>query len=330
MQEPRLIALAAFTGCQLLDLTGPASVFAAANEAAGEHAYTVQIVSSAGGLAVTSAGVGIDTCSLAEAGGHCIDTLLTAGGEEAPLRAAAGDVRLMEWLIRQAPAVRRLGSVCSGTFLLAAAGLLEGRRVATHWAACNRLAHMFPGLTVDAEALFVTDGKVWTSAGVSTGIDMALAMVEQDLSPAIASQVAQRLVLYLRRPGHQSQFSPLLKAQAQASAPFVGLIDWMRGHLGGKLDVPALAARAGLSERTFYRRFSAEAGMSPALFVESLRIDAARALLDRGESVKAAAKLAGFRSTAHMSVAFERRLGMRPSLLRRLHKGARDAAGPGD
>ena len=321
MQEPRLIALAAYAGCQLLDVTGPASVFAEANEAAGGQAYAIKIVSPDGGLVTTSSGVAVDTQSLAASANCQADTVLVAGGEEPAVTAAIADTRLREWLKSQACLVRRIGSVCSGTFVLAMAGLLDGRLVATHWEACGRLAQMFPKLTVDREALFVVDGGVWTSAGVTTGIDMALAMVERDLSPAIASLVAQRLVLYLRRPGHQSQFSPLLRAQSAAAAPFGGLIDWMRLHLSHRLDVPALAERAGLSERTFYRRFSAAAGMSPAQFVESLRIDAARALLGQGQSLKITAQTAGFRSAAHMSLAFERRLGLQPAVLRALHNG---------
>ena len=329
MQEPRVVALAAYADCQLLDVTGPASVFAMANTEAGEPAYAIKIVSSTGGLVTTSAGVAVGACSLAAASKRRIDTLLVAGGEEAAVRAAVEDVRLRQWLKRQARFVRRVGSVCSGTFVLAAAGLLDGRRVATHWEACDRLALMFPKLTVDSDALFVADGGVWTSAGVTTGIDMALAMVEQDLSPAVASRVAQRLVLYLRRPGHQSQFSPLLRAQSQASAPFDGLVDWMRQHLNHKLDVPVLAERAGLSERTFYRRFSSAVGASPAQFVESLRIDAARALIDQGQSLKVTAQATGFRSVAQMSLTFERRLGLRASALRTLHAGSRRREEPG-
>ena len=169
------------------------------------------------------------------------------------------------------------------------------------------------------EALFVVDRHVWTSAGVTTGIDMALAMADADLSRPIANDVARQLVLYERRPGNQSQFSSLLKAQRDADAAFSDLIQWIGENLTKRLDVPALAAKAGMSERTFYRRFTGTMGATPANFVESLRLDAARALLDRGETQKRVALATGFGSATRMSLAFERRFGLRPALFTRLH-----------
>ena len=221
---------------------------------------------------------------------------------------------------------RRYGSVCTGAFVLAAAGLLDGKRVATHWASCQRLAERYATLDVDADSLYVVDGRVWTSAGVTTGIDMALALVEADLGAATANLSARHFVLYARRPGYQSQFSPLLQAQTSAQsaaeAPFVKLIDWMQAHLDQPLDVPALAARAGLSERSFYRKFTDATGKTPAHFVESLRLDAARTLLAEGLSLKAIAARVGLRSSARLGQAFERRFGMAPSLFRELHAAA--------
>jgi transcriptional regulator GlxA family with amidase domain len=226
-----------------------------------------------------------------------------------------------KWLRKVAPRTRRYGSVCTGAFVLASAGLLDGRRVATHWASCARLAEKFPALSVDAEALYVVDGKVWTSAGVTTGIDMALALVEADHGAAVANLIARHFVLYQRRPGYQSQFSPMLQAQATADAPFAALIDWMQDHLDRELDVPTLARHAGYSERTFYRKFIEATGKTPAHFVEDLRLDAARTLLSKGLSVKTIAGRVGLKSSARLGQAFERRFGMMPSLFRQMHAG---------
>ena len=216
------------------------------------------------------------------------------------------------WLQKVAPRTRRYGSVCTGAFVLASAGLLDGKRVATHWASCARLAERFPAVSVDAEALYVVDGKVWTSAGVTTGIDMALALVEADLGAATANLIARHFVLYARRPGYQSQFSPMLQAQATADAPFAALIDWMQDHLDRELDVPTLARHAGYSERSFYRKFTEATGKTPAHFVEDLRLDAARTLLSKGLSLKLIAGRVGLKSSARLGQAFERRFGMAP------------------
>ena len=214
------------------------------------------IISPAGGLVSSDSGVTLQTRGIASMAARRIDTLLIAGAEEAALRAVIADRAVCRWIPRHAAKARRIGSVCSGTFVLAALGLIEGRRVATHWEACGALAARYPKLSVDPEALYVVDGKVWTSAGVTTGIDMALAMVEADCCADIANAIARRLVLYARRPGYQSQFSPLLDARIRAESPFADLIQWMQNNLDRPLDVPTLAARANLGERNFYRRFS--------------------------------------------------------------------------
>jgi transcriptional regulator GlxA family with amidase domain len=249
------------------------------------------------------------------------DTLLVAGGSRG-LKAAMERADLRRWLNVVAPKTRRYGSVCTGAFVLAAAGLLDGRRVATHWASCERLAKNFPNLEVDADSLYVVDGKVWTSAGVTTGIDMALALVEADLGAAMANLIARHFVLYARRPGYQSQFSPLLQAQTEAEAPFAKLIDWMQENLDQPLDVPALAARAGMTERSFYRKFTEATGKTPAHFVEGLRLDAARTLLTKGLPIKTIAGKVGLNSPARLGQAFERRFGMAPSLFREMHRAA--------
>lgn len=314
MPTPRRIALLAYEGCQLLDVTGPAAVFGAANEGRERPAYDVQIVSPDGGPVTSNCGVAL----VSRRFGGQYDTLLVAGGSRG-LKAVMAREDVRRWLRRVAPRTRRFGSVCTGAFVLAAAGLLDGRRVATHWASCQRLADKFPALTVDADALYVVDGKVWTSAGVTTGIDMALALVEADLGAATANLIARHFVLYARRPGYQSQFSPLLQAQSEADVPFARLIDWMQAHLDEPLDVPTLAARAGLSERSFYRKFVEATGKTPAHFVEALRLDAARTLLAKGLPLKTIAGRVGLRSAARLGQAFERRFGMAPSLFREMH-----------
>jgi transcriptional regulator GlxA family with amidase domain len=310
------LSILAYDGCQLLDVSGPAAVFGAANEEAGKPVYDLQIVSADGGLVASNCGVALHTRRI----GGQPDTLLVAGGSRGLKRAMAHE-GTRKWLQRAAPGTRRYGSVCTGAFVLASAGLLDGKRVATHWASCARLAEKFPAVSVDAEALYVVDGKVWTSAGVTTGIDMALALVEADLGVATANLIARHFVLYARRPGYQSQFSPMLQAQAAADAPFASLIDWMQDHLDRELDVPTLARHAGYSERSFYRKFTDATGKTPAHFVEDLRLDAARTLLSNGMSLKIIAGRVGLKSSARLGQAFERRFGMPPSLFRQMHAG---------
>ncbi len=318
MPRPYRIRILAYEGCQLLDVTGPAAVFGAANEAVAKPFYDLAIVSPDGGAVATNSGIELQSRRIGNKVGGQPDTLLVAGGSKG-LRAVMAREDVRRWLRKVAPGTRRFGSVCTGAFVLAAAGLLDGKRVATHWASCDRLARGFPALTVDPDALYVVDGKVWTSAGVTTGIDMALALVEADLGAAVANLIARHFVLYARRPGFQSQFSPLLSAQAEADAPFAGLMAWMQNNLTARLDVPALAMRAGLSERSFYRKFTDATGKTPAHFVETIRLDAARTLIVRGLPLKVVAGKVGLRSSARLGAAFERHFGMAPSLFRQMH-----------
>ena len=318
MSKSLTIALLAYDHFQLLDVTGPAAVFAAANHERKRKLYDVVILSPAGGPVRSDSGVAVQTRAIAGMRQKRIDTLLIAGAEEAALRAVIADRAVNRWIPRYAAKARRIGSVCSGTFVLAALRLIDGRRVATHWEACVALAASYPKLTVDPEALYVVDGKVWTSAGVTTGIDMALAMVEADCGADIANAIARRLVLYARRPGYQSQFSPLLDARIRAESPFADLIHWMQNNLDRPLDVPALAARANLGERNFYRRFLAATGSSPAHFVEALRLEAARTLIDGELPLKGVAAKVGL-TPIRLNNAFERRFGVAPRLFRDMH-----------
>lgn len=313
------VAIVTFPRCQVLDVTGPAMVFEAGNDASGRPHYQIHIVSAAGGIVRTSSAVALDTEPIGDLSPQAIDTLLIAGGDEAGLQALVANDAMRQWTVQAAAHARRYGSICTGTFALAQFGLLERRRVATHWSACADLARQCPDVAVDNQALFVNDGRLWTSAGVTTGIDMSLEMVAEDLGNGVANAIAKRLVLYARRPGYQSQFSPVLSAQSQAEAPFAELIEWMRANLARRLDVPQLAARVAMSERTFLRRFTRSTGETPAHFVETLRLDETRNLLAAGLSLKEIAARTGYANGAQLSKAFDRRFGMTPMLFRELH-----------
>ena len=317
------VAFVVYPGFELLDASGPASVFRSVNRALEQQGrpafYAVDMISAAGGLVECNSGIAVETRRPDAFAPGGIDTLLVVGAEREDILPALADARLRALLPPLASRARRFGSVCSGAFFLAALGLIEGRRIATHWDACAPLAEAFRSVTVDAEALYVADGNVWTSAGVTAGIDMALAMVANDLNGGIAGEVAKRLVLYARRPGYQSQFSPLLNAQVRADSPFAELIGWMHANLDAVLDVPALAARAGLTERTFYRKFVAATGETPARFVEAARLDAARMLLSDGISLKSVAAQVGLYPAPRLAEAFERRFGVAPRLFRDMH-----------
>lgn len=315
------IVIVAFDDVQTLDALGPAEVFAAANRRRDRPHYRIVVASVGGGLRRTSTGVAIDTAELRTLRPCAGDTVLVAGGEEPAIRAAIADPVLGAWLARAAARVRRFGSVCSGAFVLAAAGLLDGHRATTHWSSCDLLARRFPQVAVDRDAIFVTEGRLWTSAGVTTGIDMALAMVELDLGTAVADAVAANLVLYLRRPGYQSQFSDALVAQVAAGDPLGPAIAWARANLA-TADVSSLAARAGLAVRTLHRRCHALLGMTPAKLLDRLRVEHARALISRRAPSASLAAHSGFGNTTRMTRAFRRELGMSPRDYRMLRGGA--------
>ena len=316
------VAFLAYPGFQILDVTGPAAVFHEANQLRGLAGlppfYRIEVLSSVGGGVASSSGIELNTRAFSRMPPSGVDTLLVAGAPEDSLRKAIGDAALRRWVPRCAAKAARFGSVCSGTFVLASLGLLDGKRVATHWEACDALAKVWPNLNVDRDVLYVVDGQAWTSAGVTTGIDMTLAMVGRDLDARTANEVAKRLVLYARRPGYQSQFSPLLRAQLKDDDPFSRLIAWIQVNLDQSLDVPGLAARVGLSERTFFRNFTAAVGESPARFVESVRLEAARTLLAQGQPLKTIAAEVGL-PPARLRGAFERRFGVAPRLFREMN-----------
>jgi transcriptional regulator GlxA family with amidase domain len=319
--EARRVLVVAFPGVQVLDVTGPIEVFSRASRWLLDEgrrktpAYEASIVASAEGIVRTSSGIGLAVDQRWRDVSGPIDTLLVAGG--IGTEAALGDRPLLRWLARTAPRARRFGSVCSGTFLLAEAGLLDGRRVVTHWRVCPRLAESYPQLTVDPDPIFIRDGRLWTSAGVTAGMDLALALVEEDHGREAALAVARELVLFLRRPGGQSQFSAQLAAQAAEREPLRDLQGWIADHLEADLSVPALAARAAMSPRNFARVFRREIGVTPARYVEALRVEAARRRLEESSNgVDTVASGAGFGSAETMRRAFARRLRVAPSAYR--------------
>lgn len=304
-----------FPGGQLLDVAGPLQAFASCNdllaERGGSAPYALQVVAKGGGTVTMSSGLALMTADLTASAG--VDTLIVAGGRG--VEQAAADACLLEWLCREAKAARRVASVCTGAFLLAATGLLDGRRAVTHWAYCARLAERHPGIRVEDDPIFIADDRFWTSAGVTAGIDLALAMIEQDLGRDLALAVARRLVVFLKRPGGQAQFSAAL--EVQGSERFAALHGWMQANLAGDLSLPNLAAQAGMSERSLLRHYAAAVGATPARTAERLRVEAARLLLgDTDLPVKDIARRCGFGSEETMRRSFLRLLDTNPQAYR--------------
>ena len=275
----RVIDVLAYPAVQLLDVSGPVQVFASANDlvagAGGARPYVLRVVAQRSGTVASSSGVTLAAGPLTKPG-EALDTLLVAGGEGA--EAAADNPVLVEWVRKRAARARRVASVCTGAFVLAAAGVLDGRRAATHWKYCAKLAQRFPAVHVEPDPIFVCDGAVWTSAGVTAGIDLALALVEEDLGRPMALAVARYLVVFLKRPGGQAQFSAALALQA-ADDKFGALNDWINGHLTSDLSLAVLADQAGMSERSFSRHYAEATGQTPARAIERLRVEAAQRLL---------------------------------------------------
>ncbi len=312
----RRIVLVAFADAQLLDIAGPADVFSTANELSQRPVFDIVIASSGGGLIRTTSGVTIDTTPIRSVNASDIDTALIAGGLRDGVVTAIQDRALAAWMTAVAGSARRYGSVCSGAFALAHWGLLDGHRATTHWSAASTLRRLHGRTSVDPDALYLQDGRIWTSGGVTAGIDMCLAMIEEDLGRVLATRVAKQLILSMRRLGNQSQYSQLLDLQA---GRYAALVVWIQAHLGESLGVERLAEFAGESPRSFRRHFEAETGATPAAFVETLRMQAAKEQLEAGATVKAAARAAGLSSGEHLARTFRRRFGMSPQQYRAVH-----------
>jgi transcriptional regulator GlxA family with amidase domain len=323
---PRELVMVVYAGMQSLDLTGPFEVFSGAqqlieaDDKRPRHGYRVSVLSRDGAPISTSSGLTITPHgTLAQAPAH-IDTLLVVGGTGS--RQAVADGQLIDWIARTAPRARRTASVCTGAFLLAAAGLLDGRRATTHWAFAKELARRHPAVRVDARPIYICDGPIWTSAGVTAGMDLALALVEEDHDRELALALARQLVLFLRRPGNQSQFSAALQAQQPQREPLREVQRFALEHPGADLSVEAMAQRAHLSPRHFARSFRAEVGITPARYVERVRLEAARRRLeDTGEPIGQVARACGFGTAETMRRLFLRALGVAPAEYRRRFQG---------
>lgn len=301
----------AVEGVQSLDVLGPIEAFHYA-ELQAPGSYRVELVGPTDrGFITAASGVTIGVRPLPSPPPRH-DTLVIAGGEGA--RRAIGDEDLAEWIRQAAGRARRTTSVCTGAYLLAAAGLLDGRQATTHWNYCDDLAEQFPDVQLDPEPVFVRDGDLWTSAGVTAGMDLTLALIEDDLGPEVALSVARMLVVFLKRPGGQAQFSGALSVQQATRPALRELQAWIAAHLGEDLSVAKLAERAGFSERSFARAFRHEVGRTPAAYVEALRVERARTLLEDGAtSLEAVAQAAGFSSTEVLRRAFHRHVGVSPA-----------------
>jgi transcriptional regulator GlxA family with amidase domain len=310
---PHRIVFVVFPGTKLLDVAGPLQVFQDARTASGEPAYDVTLASVPGGPITTDTCVTLETVSFASLSGSPSDTVLVSGGASA--MQAAEDESLQHCLNKLVENTSRIGSICTGAFVLAAGGHLAGRKATTHWMHCVELREENQGVAVDPDAIFVVDGPVWTSAGVSCGIDMALAMVEADLGRQEALRLARVLVLYLKRPGGQSQFSAPLKQQLTLSNGSLDeLMAWIDDNLASRLSVEQLADRANMSGRNFARVFKKMVGLPPAAFVEQRRVEAACRLLENGQlSVKEICSLAGFGSEETFRRSFLKVKGVPPS-----------------
>lgn len=308
----RRLGLVIFPGFQILDATGPLAAFEIAHLYAQRAGYEVRLLAETAGPVASSCGVAL-TAEALDDGPY--DTLMVSGGDGTRAREALQGVA--GWLQRQAAQARRMTSVCSGAFLLAEAGLLDGRRCTTHWGRTDQFARLYPQARLEPDRIYVRDGPVWTSAGITAGIDLALALIEEDLGERIARSTAQQLVVHHRRAGGQSQFSELLEVGG-ASGRFGPLLDWARERLDEPLGVERLAERAAMSPRNFARAFVAETGVTPAKAVERLRLEAARVRIETSRApIDQVAAAAGFGDPERMRRAFLRAFGQPPQALRR-------------
>jgi transcriptional regulator GlxA family with amidase domain len=313
--DSRRVVIVTFEGAQLLDVVGPLDVFSGANMLSGRQLYDTEVAAIRRSV-LASCGLQVSTTPLGTVDGP-LDTLMVAGGigEGLTDRPTA---RLVREIARLAKVSERITSVCTGALLIAAAGLLDGKRATTHWIAADLLQERHPEVHVDAGPIFIHDGDTWTSAGITTGIDLALALVASDHGEGLANDVARMLVLPGRRNGNQAQYAPQLAVGARANSPLAALVSWIAEHPTDDLTIAALADRAGYSERHLARMFKAEFGVTVAEHVQSVRLDAARRLLETTTlDLDSVARLCGFRHRETLHRHFERRLGATPATYRR-------------
>ena len=312
--ETRTIALLGFEGCAALDLTGPHEVFALSSHLAPSCTpppYRLVLLAEHAGPFHAALGFGLIADASWRDFRETADTLLVAGGPD--ITPVTGNRKLLAWLRTMSRRTRRIGSICTGAFALAEAGLLDHRRATTHWMDVERLSKTYPTVNVDTDAIYVRDGKIFTSAGITAGMDLALALVEEDLGREAALAVARMLVMYLKRPGGQSQFSTSLQAQATEGQRLASLLSWLAAHYREPVTVAAMAEQAAMSNRTFARVFLAETGDTPAYFLEKLRLEHAVRLLETtGISLHVAARDCGFTGREQLRRAFQRHRGITP------------------
>jgi transcriptional regulator GlxA family with amidase domain len=312
----KAVVMLAFRDAQILDITGPLQILAAANDERHKEspAYRLTLLAERKGAFATSSGLKLVADDKYAALPRTIDTLIVAGGEG--VRTALRDEALLDTIKSGARRARRVCSVCTGAFLLAAAGLLKGKRATTHWRATKTLAGSFPDVTVEPDAIFVRDGRIWSSAGVTAGMDLALALLQEDYGAELALTIARRHVIYRMRPGGQSQFSAELSADANEGR-LAQLLRWLPEHIADNLDISLLASRARMSERSFARAFLKETGETPARYVERTRLEAARRLLSSSlEPVAIVAAKAGFGTEERMRRTFQRHMKISPATFR--------------
>jgi transcriptional regulator GlxA family with amidase domain len=315
-----------FDGVEAIDIAGPASVFSKA-EQLRPGSYRLHVASPAGHTVLTNSGLSLAGTLRLDQLPTQIDTLIVSGGDEPAMRSAIVEHGVSDWLAQVAPRTRRMASVCSGAFALAAAGMLDGRDATTHWRVCDMLQAMRPQVRVQRERIYVRDGPVWTSAGVTTGIELALALVEDDLGHAVSMEIARTLALPLLRGAEQPQLSPALQAQSAASRRLRELVAWIGTHLEDDLSVQALAERSVMSPRHFARAFVAEAGCTPARFVEQARVAAAAQFLVQTQwTLERIAERSGFRSVDALQRAFRRGHGVTPRAYRERERDRQGAA----
>ena len=305
--RPHDVLILAYDGAQPIDIAGPLQAFVTANEAAGRDAYRVRVVGRVGATLKLAGGLRV---LVEEPARRRVDTLMVPGGPG--VHAARKDRSQVAMVRRLAQRARRICSVCTGAFLLAEAGLLENRKAVTHWRSCARLADEYPNIRVLADPIWVRDDHIWTSAGVTAGIDLTLALIEEDLGAPVALQVARRLVVYMRRPGGQAQHSAPLALQAADG--FGPLMEWMLANLHKPIKVEQLAERSGMAPRSFHRHFLARTQLTPAKAIERLRLDQARTLIETTKLrlITIAARV-GFGSEERLRRSFQRSLGVAPN-----------------
>jgi transcriptional regulator GlxA family with amidase domain len=313
--KPKTIAILAVPGVQLLDVSGPLDVFAEANVQVGKEIYRLLVIAAEHGHIRSSSGAKLVTDYVVGDDIPAMDTLLVAGCPNAA--EIAPGAKMIAWLREAAPNARRYGSVCSGAFMLAAAGLLDGHRITTHWAVADTLAKTYPTVTVEADAIHVRDGPLRTAAGVTAGLDLALALVEEDLGRDVAMRVAGQLVMFFKRPGGQMQFSRKGEAAPAGRSALQEVQRWVAANPAADHSVAALAQRMELSPRHFARLFRDEVGTTPAAWVEAARITAARTLLEEGHAPKQVASECGFADADTLRRAFMRQVGVTPAEYRR-------------